>query len=223
MVDYSVPSEEDEQARRIDILNAARKLLNAGRGTLPTASQVETTAELAEGSVLLYFNSQEEIFATLLLEGWKEMLVDVCVIFEAKRISSWDRATRFIKGFVEHLETHPELLRLGYIWGDVLEKNMNPEALTTYKLDFISHLVKAGDSVDRALGLQAGRGVQILMRTHALTRGLWEGAQHQESDAAVNIPSELTVTPSGFLQEVASALEEYWRGALAKAPFPANG
>ena len=207
--------QEDKQARRIEILDAARKLFNAGDGSLPTASEVATAACLAKGTVYLYFRTKEEIFATLLLESWKPVMSDVSVVFDARGGSRSDKINKFLTRFVDHLRRHPELLRLDALGSGVLEKNMDPEALMKYKLDLTTDLVRAGDSIDRALRLPAGRGVQVLVRTHALARGLWQGAQHKESDAMVSVPPELTLTPTGFMEEVSSALHEYWRGALA--------
>ncbi len=205
---------EDKLARRIHILDAARALFNAGDGSLPTASQIATAAGLAKGTVYLYFKTKEEIFATLLLEGWKPVMKDVSVIFDSKGDGRSTKVGKLITHLVGHLETHPELLRLDALGSGVLEKNLDPEALIRYKRELTIDLVSAGDSIDRALRLPAGRGVQVLVRTHALARGLWQGAQHKESETGGSFPPELTLTPTGFIQELTSALKEYWRGAL---------
>jgi len=125
------------------------------------------------------------------------------------------KVTRLITSFVDYLESHPELLRLDALGAGVLEKNMDAEALMRYRRDFTIHLVRAGDSIDRALLLSPGQGVRILTRTHALARGLWQSTQHDEKDFPSNFPPQLTLTPKHFIREVTSALEEYWRGALA--------
>jgi hypothetical protein len=75
-------------------------------------------------------------------------------------------------------------------------------------------LIEAGDCIDRALRLQPGRGVQILVRTYALTRGLWQTAQHAEGMETLNIGIPHKLTGSTFLDELSEALREYWRGAL---------
>lgn len=208
-------AEADKQARRNDILQAARDLFNSGDGSLPTASQIAAATGLAKGTVYLYFKTKEEIFATILSEGWIPVMRAVSVIFDTAGGKRSAKVTGLITSFVAHLENHPELLRLDALAAGVLEKNMEAEALMRYKRNFSSHLVRAGDSIDRALRLPSGRGVQILMRTHALARGLWQSAQHNENDSQLDVAPELNLTPKRFIREVTSALEEYWRGALA--------
>ena len=41
--------------------------------------------------------------------------------------------------------------------------------------------------MDAPLGLTPGRGVQVLMRTYAFTRGLWQSLGDQETGAAAAI------------------------------------
>ena len=206
---------EEKQARRIAILKAARELFTAGDGDLPTASDVALATGLAKGTVYLYFTTKEEIFATLLVEGWTPVMELVEQIFQARKGRRSEKVRAFLRAFVEHLERHPELLRLDALGSGVLEKNMTPEALLRYKQDFTGRLSTAADAVDRSLKLEAGRGVQLLMRTYALTRGLWQSAQHDSKTLTIGIDPALMLTPEAYLSELEEALTEYWRGALA--------
>ncbi len=206
---------EDKQARQAAILSAARDLFNEGDGGLPTASQVAAASGLAKGTVYLYFQTKEEIFANLLLEGWIPVMGAVESIFRATKGRRSDKIQAFIEGLVDHLDGHPELLRLDSLGPGVLEKNMTPEALRAYKLEFTGHLLQAGGCIDKALHLEEGRGVQILMRTYALARGLWQSAQHDEQGLSVGVAPALMLTPDAYLEELREALTEYWRGALA--------
>ena len=206
---------EEKQARRIAILKAARELFTAGDGDLPTASDVALATGLAKGTVYLYFTTKEEIFATLLVEGWTPVMELVEQIFQARKGRRSEKVRAFLRAFVEHLERHPELLRLDALGSGVLEKNMTPEALLRYKQDFTGRLSTAADAVDRSLKLEAGRGIQLLMRTYALTRGLWQSAQHDPKTLTIGIDPALMLTHEAYLSELEEALTEYWRGALA--------
>ena len=118
----------------------------------------------------------------------------------------------FIKAVVRHLEEEPDLIRLDAL-GVGLEKNMTAEALGEYKRRFNQGLFDAGSRIDDALRLAPGRGVRLLMRTYALTRGLWQTAEHVEQLEAHGIES--THAPHmAFSQDLSEALNEYWRGAL---------
>src|SRR3569833_4164114 len=61
--------EREKQRRRDDILNTARTLfLDKGfRDT--TIDDIARSAELARGTIYLYFENKEEIYATILEEG----------------------------------------------------------------------------------------------------------------------------------------------------------
>jgi AcrR family transcriptional regulator len=206
---------DDRLARRSSILEAAHSLFLQGNGELPTAAEVAAAAGLAKGTLYLYFNTKEEIFAQILLEGWTPILRAAHTTFSTSTGPRSKKVKAYIALVVEHLTRHPELLHLDALSAGVIEKNMTPEALHDYKRQFHEHLVEAGACIDEALRLDSGRGVVILMRTYALARGLWQTAQHEESICAVatTLPAKMTLAQCP--RELTKALTEYWRGALA--------
>ncbi len=207
---------EDKQTRRANILAAARHLFHKGDGRLPTAAEVADASGVAKGTVYLYFHTKEEIFAHVLLEGWLPVLSAADTIFVRSKGRRLDQARSFIDAAVDHLRRHPELLRLDALSAGVLEKNMTPAALSEYKSLFNQGLLAAGDRIDRGLRLTPGRGVQILIRTYSLIRGLWQTAQHSELANAAGIDHVSTLSADTFLDELPEALTEYWRGALTR-------
>jgi len=207
--------DEDKQSRRASILEAARTLFNQNDGQLPTAAAVAAASGLAKGTLYLYFKTKEEIFANLLLEGWLPVMQATELVFARSKGRRLDQAHAFIVSIVDHLGKHPELLRLDALGAGVLEKNMTPEALVEYKQRFNRGLEEAGECIDRSLRLQSGRGLQILMRTYAMTRGLWQTAQHAEGIKTPEICIPHKITTSTFLAELSEALKEYWQGALS--------
>ena len=50
---------EDKKKRKQAILVAARDLFNAGDGTLPAASVIAAAADLAKGTVHIYFRTRK--------------------------------------------------------------------------------------------------------------------------------------------------------------------
>ena len=206
--------EEDRQARRESILEAARILFREGDGRLPTAAEIAAAAGLAKGTVYIYFKTKEEIFANVLLEGWLPLLASTGTIFGTKKTSRFNQASLFIMATVRRLEEAPELLRLDALSAGVLEKNMTLDALLEYKRRFHQGLLEAGACIDHAFTLAPGRGLQLLMRTYALTRGLWQTAEHSQELEAAGI-SAFANTARPFSEDLAEALDEYWRGALS--------
>ena len=101
------------------------------------------------------------------------------------------------------------MLRLDALAYSILEKNVPGETLLQFKRNFAGRLLQAGAVIETTLALDAGRGATLLMRTFALTRGLWPAAE-----CPARIETQALLHPE-FATELKEALTEYWRGALA--------
>lgn len=205
----------DKQARRQTILEAAGALFDAGDGTLPSAAGIAEAAGLAKGTVYLYFRTKEEIFAALLLEGWGSVLGAVVAAFGGKKGRRPEKVAAFLDVYLRQLELHPGLLRLDALGYGVLEKNMDFAELRAFKVALVGQLTRVGAAVDDALGLPAERGIRLLTRTYAMTRGLWQSSQPGHDPRLGPDEPALAALYPDFGQELREALTEYWRGALA--------
>ena len=204
---------QDKAARRADILAAARALFLEDGRQLPSAAQIAQAAGLAKGTVYLYFKTKEEIFVALLAEDFAGLLQAVRAAF-----SEGDAAQvlpRFVDRFAAYLDAHPELLRLDAMAYSVLEQNLEEAHLRQFKLDLVQGLVDVGAIIDAALSLPAGRGVSLLLRSYALTRGLWQTLDYPPPLRALLAAPEFAPIRPPFLSELKAALHEYLRGALA--------
>ena len=85
----------------------------------------------------------------------------------------------------------------------MLKRNLEPAKAREIREDFARLVEEAGATVDEALRLPRGRGAQLVARTYALTRGLWQSLADENA--------------LGFQAELSEALAEYWRGALASS------
>lgn len=206
---------EDKRARREAILEAARVLFVAGDGSLPSAARIADAAGLAKGTVYLYFRTKEEIFAALLLAGWSAVMAEVGRAFGGDQGGRDDKVAAFLAAYAAHLDAHPELMRLDALGYGVLEQNMGADALHAFKITLTSRLTEAGTIADTALGLPGGRGFRLLMRTYALTRGLWQTTQPDAARGHRTEDPALAPLYPAFAEELREALGEYWRGALA--------
>ncbi len=205
---------EDKEARRGDILRAAAALFRAGDGSLPTVAHIAAASGLAKGTAYLYFRTKEEIFAALLLEDWGVVMDEAQVVFRATGGKRGNKVRAFLMSLVAHLDRHPEVLRLDALGYAVLEKNMERDVLRAHKSELGTRLVRTGAVIDGALRLPEGRGVQLLMRTYALTRGMWQSYEHAEQTELAGIAVVAGLKPGVFREELMEALTEYWRGAL---------
>lgn len=206
---------EDKRARREAILEAARALFVAGDGGLPSAARIAAAAGLAKGTVYLYFRTKEEIFAALLLAGWGALMDEVAQALAGAGGRRGDKVAGFLSAYTGHLDRHPELLRLDALGYGVLESNLEPATLRAFKRDLTDRLTRVGAVADAALRLPEGRGVRLLTRSYALTRGLWQSSQGYDDPALLAAVPGLVHLHPDFGTELREALGEYWRGALA--------
>jgi AcrR family transcriptional regulator len=196
-------SEATKDKRRQDILQAAERLLDRG-ATLPTVAAITQAAGIAKGTVYLYFQSSEEIFAAMVLDGWDAILRE----FEARLAAagSAELAADLFAGCMAALiEANPKLMRLDAVLPD-LKTRMSEEARARFHNGLTTRLAAAGTQLETLLEMPSGRGMDILLRSHALARGLWQSFDHRAFDCEGS---------RSFPSELRAALDEYWRGAYA--------
>ncbi len=203
---------EDKAQRRADILSAARKLFLEDSRQLPSAARIAAASGLAKGTVYLYFRTKEEIFVALLTEDFAGVLNAVIETFSGP----WqdEGIAGFINRYVTYLDSRPEFLRLDAMAYSVLEQNMGDDQLRAFKLNLTRGLVAAGSVLDSALSLDCGRGVTLLLRTYAITRGLWQSLDFPPTMRALLADPEFAPIRPDFRSELVDALNEYWRGAM---------
>ncbi|WP_269532112.1 TetR family transcriptional regulator [Chitinimonas sp. BJYL2] len=206
---------EDKAARRSSILAAARELFLQDSHTLPSAARIAEAAGLAKGTVYLYFRTKEEIFVALLNEDFAGLFDAVARALKDQAPNAESLATTLIGNFIHYLDAHPELLRLDAMAYSVLEQNLGEAQLRGFKLELTHRLVSTGALIDTALNLPEGRGATLLLRTYALTRGLWQSLDYPPALRALLADPAFAPIRPDFRTELIAALNEYWRGALA--------
>ncbi len=200
---------EDKDERRRLILATAARLFMEGDGNLPSAARIAAACDLAKGTVYLYFTTKGAIFAALQAQGWDGLREAVDRV-TATAIGTRDATVAaIVAGLVDHLREHPELLRLDALGHGVIEPNMAPDELAAFKAGQTKALAASADRLDQALTLPPGKGLQVLLRSYALVRGLWQSFPFGTTGG------DRTPTTGEFHAELADALHEYWRGALA--------
>jgi AcrR family transcriptional regulator len=217
MVKYA-HAEEDRKARRDSILGAALTLFLDDTRRLPAVAAIATTAGLAKGTVYLYFETKEQIFAALLAREWDDVLSHVKASFIKDVDDRSVAVEQFIDRFAIFLGSHPYFLRLDSLGYGHLEANLPADEYWLFKNAFSMALNRAGAAVDHALSLPVGHGVRLLMRSYALTRGLWQTLDLPERLKGDSRYEKHPFAGIDFDAELRTALGEYWLGALAHVP-----
>lgn len=194
-------SEATRDKRRHDILQAAGRLLDHG-ATLPTVAVIAQAAGIGKGTVYLSFQSSEEIFAAMVLDGWDAVLRELeARLAEARSVER--AADLYPRCLAALVEANPKLMRLDAVLPD-LKTRMSAEARARFHNGLTTRLAAAGTQLETLLDMPAGRGMKILLRSHALARGLWQSFDDRSSDCEAS---------RSFASELRAALDEYWRGA----------
>ncbi|WP_353476784.1 TetR/AcrR family transcriptional regulator (plasmid) [Salipiger sp. H15] len=212
MVTYASAA-EDKQVRREAILEAALALFLEDTRHLPTVAAVATRSKLAKGTIYIYFESKEQIFSSLLIRELRAFIAFVTRYFETSSGPGPEIVAEFVTQYVGHVCDHPSLMWLDSMGYAMLEPNLSDEQALDLKLQFAEALDEAGRAIEVALELPKGEGVDLLVPSFSLTRGLWQ---------IVDIPQAVKDHPKfaghpfsrmDFGRDLSRALTRYWRGA----------
>ncbi|MBV1775301.1 TetR/AcrR family transcriptional regulator [Burkholderiaceae bacterium DAT-1] len=203
---------EEKATRRAHILATARQLYLASGRQLPTVATIADASGLAKGTVYLYFRTKEAIFMALLGEAFADTLGQIHAAFAGQHHT--DPARVFVEHFIAAIDAHPDMLSLDAMTYSVLEQNLDEASLRDFKTSLTNGLVAVGTVLDQSLNLPNGQGVSLLLRTYALTRGLWQTLDHSAGHCPfIDDPFFAPIRPD-FRTELPIALGQLWRGAL---------
>lgn len=203
--------EEDKELKRQSILDAAEALLNLGKYTLPSASEIASKAGLAKGTLYLYFRTKEEIYLALLAEGfanWLETIKD-----ELMAASPSIEAT--LGSYSLFCVKNPKIIFLASLSPAILELNISEEMAYLFKKKLADEIREIGELMTKAfprLSLEHAR--KLFINSYALTIGLWQHTHPAPIIEKVFKREEVSILLMNFQEDLYSALEVLWRGSL---------
>jgi AcrR family transcriptional regulator len=103
--------EQEKDNRRKRILEAARTLFFAKGFKNVTVDKIAKFSELGKGSIYLYFNSKEDIYAQILLNDIEEFNQQASVLFSKKKTAA-DLLSEFSYFYANFFLNDPELFRI---------------------------------------------------------------------------------------------------------------
>ena len=208
--------DEDKEARRRQLLEAALALFLATSYDEVKMADVAERAQLAKGTVFLYFPTKEALFLALLEEqlfAWFARLEERLARGEER----WTGA-KLARTVAESLQGEEPLTRLMARLQTVLEQNVTPEQVRGFKQRLLEAVVRSGTRVEKRLPFLApGEGVRFLLHVNALVVGL-----RQMADLAPVVREVFDATPHleplrvDFTRELTDSLTTLLRGLEAR-------
>jgi AcrR family transcriptional regulator len=208
--------EEDKEARRRQLLDAALALYQTTSYDEVKMADVAERTQLAKGTVFLYFPTKEALFLALLEEqlfAWFARLEETLARGEGR----WTGA-RVARTVAESLEGEESLTRLLARLQTVLEQNVTVAQVRGFKERLLEAVVRAGALVEKRLPfLGPNEGVHFFLQVHALVVGLRQMADlapvAREVHAAAPHLNPLRVD---FTRELTASLTTLLRGLEAR-------
>jgi AcrR family transcriptional regulator len=124
-------STEDKSQRRVDIMNAAKKVFGRKGFYATTIADIAKEAGLAYGSVYWYFDSKDELFHALMSAEGDALRAHIAAALDAagtRSDRSWEPLRVTVQAILEFFEADKAvtklLLRDAYALGDQFEKHL---------------------------------------------------------------------------------------------------
>lgn len=143
---------KEKDSRKKLILKSARTLFFKKGFNNVTVDEIAKSSELGKGSIYLYFNSKEEIYAQILLNDIEDFNQQVYVLLNKKKIAA-DLLVEFSNIYVDFFFNDGELFRIlmTYMLQPAkmnLTEKLNSQILTANarSIDVIGKILKLGVS-----------------------------------------------------------------------------
>ena len=143
---------KEKDSRKKLILKSARTLFFKKGFNNVTVDEIAKSSELGKGSIYLYFNSKEEIYAQILLNDIEDFNQQVYVLLNKKKIAA-DLLVEFSNIYVDFFFNDGELFRIlmTYMLQPAkmnLTEKLNSQILTANarSIDIIGKILKLGVS-----------------------------------------------------------------------------
>ncbi len=203
---------EARELRTLQLLDAAVSLWLQNPERIPSVSEVASKAELAKGTVYLYFKSKEDL---LLAAHARHVQVFFSALIErasqCKRMN-FDDVMRLT---CDHIVSVPAFLPLATLVAGLRHKGVTPEVAEAYDQHIAEQLMAAGGLLCRHFSLpDATSGVRLLMRSYALILGLWQLVGSDQPMCTSTGVSAMLLPD--YLSELDAALRALWQGTMNK-------
>lgn len=160
--------------RRKHILQTARDLLAHSPYEQLAMARIAQQADIAKGTVYLYFPTKEALFVELIREEFDACFADLSALLET--LEPRPTAETIARTFTTAITERPLLLKLIGLLHVVLEHNIDESVARAFKQHLREGIAPIADTLERLLPHSApGDGLLLMLNAHILTVG-WQHA-----------------------------------------------
>ncbi len=120
--------EREKLKRRREILDAARSMFSERGYAATTVDDIAAAAELSKGTVYLYFSSKDELYASVVLEGF-DKLEERLRELAGSDLPAGEKAEAVLRAFISHCISNPDYFKLTQLFAGEAIRNNLPERL----------------------------------------------------------------------------------------------
>ena len=210
MIKRAIGNKQKELKRRI-ILDSALRLFEESEGALATVESIAKRANIAKGTIYLYFKTREEIYMALLEDFINQWISLIETMGEIK-----DQSIKGILAVIcRFIEEKPAFMKLASIFNGILEKNIDFETAYACKLSLRERVLSASRTLSGLYpGITQEKAAKMILRSFALGIGLWQIAEPTPILKQVLAKEELRVLRIDFMSELKDTLQIIWEGSL---------
>lgn len=136
--------------RRAAIIEAAKELFYEKGFMATTMDEIATAAELGKGTLYLYFSGKDELYISIILEGF-EIIEEKLREIKGSEGDVFEKGKAMFMTFVEHCLENPEYFRITqYFLNERARRNLSDELVrevsdyTSRLLEYVAELVSEG-------------------------------------------------------------------------------
>jgi AcrR family transcriptional regulator len=209
-------ADADKQSRRRALLCAAAEAFDEMPYTAVTVADIARRANLAKGTVYLYFATKEELFLQLALEQLGEWFgeVEAALVGDGGPLGPEALAELLARSLAGRVR----LARLLALQHGVLEHNVAPAVVLAWRRSMLARMLQAAALLERCTpAMRPGDGLRFFLHLHAAAVGL-----HQMAHPAPELATTLacpTLLPLRL--DFAAALQAH-AAALLRGLQPAD-
>jgi len=215
-------SEEQREARRQSILDAAAAMLTQMPVADLTLNELSRRVGLAKSNVLRYFETREVVLLELLDAGWQDWLAQVRAdLDDAVQVQApvQERGDEVAAVLAASLAAKPVLCDLLSAQAAVLERNVSPQVAAQYKRASIAGITALGLLVSGCVPeLGEDDGIRLAGAVVMMTAALWPHTQPSAAMlAAYEADPALAAMRLDFAPTLREVLEVMIAGLLARS------